>query len=90
MTDKVEMVEKELTRDVSAFGPKKEAKVAGDIVKVSAQIVADNPLLFADVGAAKRKIKGSGDVAKLQARIDELEKQNKALLAQNQALKAAK
>jgi hypothetical protein len=90
MTDKVEMLEKELTRDVSAFGPKKVSKIAGDIVKVSAHVVADNPALFADVGSAKRRIKSSGDTVKLKARIDELEAQNKALLSQIQKLRPAK
>ena len=83
-------VKKELTRDVSAFGPKQEEKQAGDVVEVSAHVVADNPDLFAEIGEGKRRIKNSADTSKLQARIDELEKQNKALLSQIQLLKKAK
>jgi hypothetical protein len=86
MTDKVK---RELTRDVSAFGPKQESKKAGDVVEVSAHVVADNPQLFADIGDGKRRIKSSSDTVKLQKRIDELEKQNKALLNENQMLKKA-
>jgi hypothetical protein len=86
MTSKVK---KELVQDVSAFGPTQEPKKAGDVVEVSAHVVADNPQLFADIGEGKRRIKSSGDTVKLQKRIDELEKQNKALLNENQMLKKA-
>lgn len=81
-------VEKELSKDVKSFGAKRESKKKGDIVKVKQSIVDANPGLFLDVGEAKRKLASSGDVKKLQARVKELEAQNKALLEENQTLKA--
>ena len=83
------LIDRELTRDADILERGKVVKKSkGDVVSVTQTMINDHPSLFADVGEAARLAKkNTADVAKLKSRINELEKHNKALIAENKALK---